>query len=245
MISVILNIYKRPEYLNDQIYAVLNQSVKVYPKDIHIWINKSDKKFNFVGIDNFNVYNCNWNTKFWGRFMIPLLCNTKYVAIFDDDTIPQKDWFKNCIETIENPKYNGILGGSGVLLKGDAYDPHQKYGWIGINNEKPERVDLVGHAWFFRQEWAKYMWYEKPYSWENGEDITFSYLAKKYGDINTYVPPHPISEPNLWCTNSKSGSIKGNDESASWRIKSHKSIRNEICRYYIKKSGWKTVLKTK
>ena len=101
-------------------------------------------------------------------------------------------------------------------------------------------INLVGHAWFYRQEWAKYIWYEKPYTWENGEDITFSYLAQKYGGINTFVPPHPENDKNLWCTDYQIGMKVGMDENSSWRIGNHIAVRGQICVHCID-NGWKTV----
>ena len=101
-------------------------------------------------------------------------------------------------------------------------------------------MDLVGHAWFYRQEWIKYLWYEKPFSWDNGEDIMFAYLAQKYGNINTFVPPHPDGNVNLWCTDPKVGNTVGGDHNASWRIGNHLTVRGNIVVHCVD-SGWKTV----
>ena len=240
MISVVLNVYKRPYMLEQQIQAIMAQSVEIKPENIHVWYNKSDVGQYFPVNKTIKTYTCNWNTKFWGRFTIPLTIKTPYVAMFDDDILPQKDWFKNCLETIENSETNGILGGSGVIIDCKGYYPHHKFGWNGGHSNKTERVDLVGHAWFFRQEWAKYIWYEKPYTWENGEDITFSYLAQKYGNINTFVPPHPETNKNLWSADFNSANTIGSDMNASWRVGNHLAIRGEICVHSIN-NGWKTV----
>lgn len=240
MISVILNVYKRPHMLEKQIQALKNQSIPINIEDIHVWYNKSDVP-QYSPIDKeIKIYPCNWNTKFWGRFTIPLIIKTPFVAMFDDDILPQVDWFKNCLNTIENSETNGILGGSGVILHEKGYFPNNKIGWNGGHSNKAERVDLVGHAWFFRQEWSKYIWYEKPYTWDNGEDIMFSYLAQKYGNINTFVPPHPENQVNLWSTDSVTGNIIGSDENASWRRGNHLDVRSEVCVYCIN-NGWKTV----
>lgn len=239
-ISVILNVYKRPYTLELQIEAIKNQSIKIDSEDIHVWYNMSDIEQFLPKDEKIKTYECNWNTKFFGRFLIPLILKTEYIAIFDDDTIPQKDWFKNCLDTIQNPETNGILGGSGVILYQKSYKPFIKVGWNGIHSNKTERVDLVGHAWFFRQEWAKYLWYEKPYSWDNGEDIMFSYLAQKYGNINTFVPPHPEDNKNLWSSDFQKGVEIGNDKNASWLKNSHYNERDKICEYCIN-NGWKTV----
>lgn len=241
MISIVLNVYKRPHMLEKQIQAIKNQSIPVDSKNIHVWYNKSDVAQYFPVDKDINTYACNWNTKFFGRFTVPLLVRTPYVALFDDDILPQKDWLKNCLETIEKPETNGILGGSGVVLLGKYYAPFaNKIGWNGQHLDKTACVDLVGHAWFFRQEWTKYLWYEKPYTWDNGEDIMFSFLAQKYGGINTFVPPHPESNKNLWSSDVKTGNEIGNDANASWTKGSHYPERGKICEFCIN-NGWKTV----
>lgn len=243
-VSVILNVYKRPYTLEKQIKAIKNQSILIPSENIHVWYNKSDVEQQLPKDKKINTYKCSWNTKFFGRFTIPLLLQTEYVALFDDDTIPHKDWLKNCLETINKPQTNGILGGSGVILKSKSYKPFQKVGWNGIHSNNTMRVDLVGHAWFFRQKWSKYLWYEKPYTWDNGEDIMFSYLAQKYGGINTFVPPHPETNKNLWSSDYKLGVEYGNDSSASWTKNSHYGDRDRICIHCIN-NGWKTVNKIK
>lgn len=239
-ISVILNVYKRPDMLEKQIKAIKNQSIPIKSENIHVWYNMSDVE-QFLPIDEkIKTYECSWNTKFFGRFTIPLMMKTPFIAMFDDDLIPQKNWFKNCLDTIQKPETNGILGGSGVVVDCKGYHPHHKFGWNGIHSNKTERVDLVGHAWFFRQEWSKYLWYEKPFTWDNGEDIMFSYLAQKYGNVNTFVPPHPENNKALWSTDFKTGMEVGMDENSSWRLGNHIGVRSEVCVHCID-NGWKTV----
>jgi hypothetical protein len=243
-ISVVLNVYKRPHTLEQQISAIKKQSIPIASENIHVWYNKSGIAQNLPTDKNIKTYVCNWNTKFWGRFTIPLFVTTPFVAMFDDDVMPGSDWFKNCLETIENPETNGILGGSGVILKAAKYKPNGKVGWNGINNNETRRVDLVGHAWFFRQEWLKYLWYEKPYTWDNGEDIMFSYLAQKYAGINTFVPPHPPNQTDLWSTWPRFSRKHGDDKNASYRKGTHYGVRDRICKYCVK-NGWDTVNKVK
>lgn len=240
MISVILNVYKRPHMLEKQIQAIKNQSIRIESENIHVWYNRSDVSQYFPIDKEIKTYACNWNTKFFGRFTLPLLIKMPYVAMFDDDILPQVDWLKNCLETIKKEETNGILGGSGVILKEKSYIPFDKIGWNGQHLNYTQRVDLVGHAWFFRQEWAKYLWYEKPFTWDNGEDIMFSYLAQKYGGINTFVPPHPENKKSLWSSDFKIGNEVGNDANASWIKGSHYQERGKICEYCID-NGWKTV----
>ena len=240
MISVVLNVYKRPEMLEKQIQAIKSQSVEIKSDNIHVWYNKSDVNQSLPLDKEIRTYMCNWNTKFWGRFTIPLLVNTPYVALFDDDIVPPKDWFKNCLETINKSETNGILGGSGVVVDCKGYYPHHKFGWNGGHSDNTERVDLVGQAWFFRQEWIKYLFYEKPFTWDNGEDIMFAYLAQKHGGINSFVPPHPEGNKDVWCTEYDISKVVGSDKNSSWKMGNHLPVRNEICVHCIN-NGWKTV----
>ena len=235
MISVILNCYNRPEYLEEQINAIRNQTIK--PDDISIWYNKPEDgdQYDFSHL-NCNIVCCNTNYKFHGRFAYALLAKTEYVAIFDDDTIPGSKWFESCINTMKTNE--GIMGTAGVILdNGNSYNPHQKVGWNGIQSESPIEVDLVGHAWFFKREWLKYMWYDYPVSWHNGEDIQFSSQCKRYGNIKTFVPPHG-NDKEMW------GSIKGNnygnDDKASYKKPTHNNLRDNIVKICVNK-GWEIV----
>lgn len=234
-ISVILNVYKRYHTLEKQIDAIKNQSIPIKSENIHVWYNKINAKQLIPKDKKIKTYKSNWNTKFYGRFMIPLICKTPFISLFDDDVLPGIDWHKNCMDTMKC--VNGILGTSGVILHDDSYHP-SKYGWSGNNNDKAIKVDLVGHAWFFRQEWGKFIWDEKPVSWDNGEDIMFSYLAQKHG-IDTFVPPHPTGNTKLWGNDATTN--WGSDENATYKTSNHYQLRSKIVKKLIEK-GWKRVL---
>ena len=239
MITVILNCYKRAEYLKEQIEAIKNQSVA--PEEIMIWSNRPEEgqQYNLddVGV---KVAYSNTNMKFHARFAYGLLAKTEYVAFFDDDTIPGKDWFKNCLACMKTGNY--ILGSAGVRLEGDAYDPCKKVGWNGYLSNQLEMVDLVGHAWFMKRDTLKYLWQEYPISWENGEDIQLSAFAYMNGGIETAVPPHPDFNKDLW--GSIKGYEKGDDKNASHWKSNHAPLRNQICKE-LSDRGYKRVLKRK
>jgi hypothetical protein len=239
-ITVILNSYRRPYNLELQIKAIREQS-KV-PAEIWLWVNKHEDNVDFdyesLGIDK--IFRNDYNWKFYGRFAAALLADTEFVAIFDDDTIPGNNWFDNCIKTMKSNE--GILGTAGVTLNDSIYMHHNRCGWPS-HNEETTRVDLVGHAWFFKREWLKYLWMEKPTTWDNGEDIQFSYLAQKYGNVQTYCPPHPPNDK------SQHGSILGNELGIDNKATStnneisHEQFFSErdTCVQTAIKGGWRTV----
>lgn len=209
-ITVVLNCYKRPEYLKEQIDAIRKQTKA--PVQVWLWVNacKENKKFNPYNLGLDKVFKSDTNCKYHGRFALALLARTEYVAFFDDDTIPGDMWFENCLNTMKETP--GILGGAGCILHSRYYVQHQRMGWP-VKNPITMQVDLVGHAWFMKREHLNYMWCETPFTLENGEDIQLSYLAKKYGDVNTYCPPHPEEQPRLH--SSLKPEEYGNDTKAS------------------------------
>ena len=239
-ITVILNCYKRPEYLKEQIEAIENQTIK--PKEIWIWYNSPEDREQINLNEKYGKYKIiqsNHNFKFHARFALGLLAQTEYVCFFDDDTIPGRLWFENCLKTMDVVG-DSILGTTGVILNEFKYDNNIKVGWNGNTSEEPVEVDLVGHSWFLKQENLKYLWYEKPESLENGEDIQLSYLCQKYGNIPTFVPPHG-KNLETWGSLPQKGSLYGNDKNANWLHKTnHKPIRNQLVKTFIS-NGWNTV----
>ncbi len=68
----------------------------------------------------------------------------------------------------------------------------------------------------------------------------FSFLAQKYGKINTYVPPHPENNRNLWGCVPEHGATVGSDANASWLKGTHIGQRDAIVVECVKR-GWKIV----
>lgn len=243
-ITVILNSYRRPYNLSMQVKAIQNQTV--VPEETWLWVNKHEdnEEYNYDDIKFDKVFHNDYNWKFYGRFAAALLADTEYIAIFDDDTIPGSKWFENCLTTMKT--HEGILGSAGILLNGKNYIQHDRYGWPSQNKETT-RVDLVGHAWFFKREWLQYLWKEKPPTWDNGEDIQFAYSAQRYGNIQTYCPPHPPEDIQMH------GSIMGNELGIDHKATSTNSnvshqqffAERDSCVQHALKNGWETVREVK
>lgn len=202
-ITAIVNIFRRGNVLEQQIESIKNQSIP--PKSIIIWNNgnKDIDLTNYKKDPFFKVFDCNYNSGVWSRFLISQLADTEYICIFDDDTIPGHNWFKNCLESME--KKEALYGTIGVIFQNsNSYDVLKRYGWDSNNNgnnmiSKP--VDIVGHSWFFKKDWISYFMREPVKINEYfcvGEDIHFSVMLQKYANISTYVPPHPSNDQSLF-----------------------------------------------
>ena len=245
-VTVVLTLYRRPQNLARQVEAIRAQSFP--PKNVWLWVNyhedNADLDLSYIDVDR--IIECSDNAKFHGRFAAALLADTKYVAIFDDDTIPGVDWFKNCVDTecelIKEGYKSPILGTAGVTLNSFRYENHYRCGWP-TQNPETQRVDLVGHAWFFNRQNLAYFWAYRPFSFENGEDIQFAANAQIVAGVQSFCPPHPAGQSELW------GSLYahelGTDNVATsnntWL--SHAkffSQRDKIVRYALKR-GWSTV----
>ena len=215
-ITAIINIFKREYSLDQQISAIKEQSIP--PKSIIIW-NNGNKKIDLNKYKNdsfFKVFDCNYNSGVWSRFIISQLADTKYICIFDDDTIPGRNWFLNCMNCMSHKE--ALYGTIGVIFNdSNNYNVYRRYGWDANNdgnNTVPKPVDIVGHSWFFKKEWISYFLREPPKINEYfcvGEDITFSFMLQKYANIPTYVPPHPSNDLSLFGSLPKTAWLYGCD----------------------------------
>jgi hypothetical protein len=201
-VTVILNGYRRPEYFHDQFQAIKAQTYQ--PAEIMFWNNNAPETGSFdhnLIQQNCKAAYCNQNLGVWARFAFALMAKTKYICMFDDDTIPGNRWIENCVNTIQT--HRGLLGTIGLRFKDNTtYYGAERFGWDSScnNNVNIEEVDIVGHSWFFEREMLCAFWRELPdpsfvYA---GEDIHFSYMIQKYLGLKTYVPPHPPHDQSLW-----------------------------------------------
>lgn len=227
-ITVILNSFKRPQFLQEQIESINSQTLK--PKEIMIWNNNPDQTITY---SNITIANSNKNFGVWSRFAYALNAKTEYICIFDDDTIPGNQWLENCCTTIKSNE--GLLGTIGLIFENkESYYPHKRYGWDG-NIDDAKRVDIVGHSWFFKREWLSYFWMESPIERFNlvGEDMHFSYAIQKHLGLNTYVPPHPKNNKNLWGSikgmkyGTSSGGVSHNNKNLKQMVEYYKILQNK------------------
>jgi hypothetical protein len=137
-----------------------------------------------------------------------------------------------------NSKYRTKTSMVFPLLKDDNEYIHLKrYGWDG-NCDKSMPVDIVGHSWFFKREDLATFWRELPdlnHSQLVGEDMHFSYTLQKYTNKKTYVPPHPMSDMEMWGSKPDTAWSIGTDSAAISRDWSNMNTMNMAFVNYINK----------
>jgi len=207
-ISVILTAWQRPQNLEEQVDRVLRQTVP--PHEVVLWYNQPPKTLglfekkqllDFRNAGKVKKIVCDHNFGIIPRFAMASAMEGDYVCIFDDDTMPGERWFENCLRYVDSEKAMCGTIGLRFLSKTEPKTEAPRMGWDGCN-EKIEFVDLVGHSWFFRREWARYFWDTEPVIRSFGEDIHFGAMLQRHG-IRLACPPHPKSDKSLW------GSVKG------------------------------------
>lgn len=246
-ITVVLTVYRRPHTLIEQLEAIQNQTVS--PVSILIWKNQYDN-IEIPSIPdhlkkNVDIIISTRNFGVWARFSVGLLANTKYIAVFDDDTIPGKKWFENCLNSMNIRE--GLYGTIGLIFLSEEYWDFKRIGWDEsnkCNNNEIHQVDIVGHAWFFKREWLCDLWSFSPdYSklLTHGEDIAFStFLQKK--NIPTLVPPHPKGQWELFGSHPQKAWKYGVESvGISLQPDSHNKF-SEILTYFISVHGFKLLL---
>tara|TARA_R110002074_G_scaffold144522_6_gene292247 strand:- start:17 stop:748 length:732 start_codon:yes stop_codon:yes gene_type:complete len=237
-LTVILAIWKR-DYLSKQIDCMLAQTIKadhiiVFQNENHINAGPIVDSYKQRGHNVSLIQSRDINFKFHGRYVIPLLLDTEFTAIFDDDTMPGPKWIENCFRV--HRKYNCIVGANGRIITGlDSPD-------IGYSDGHPVKedtlVDFVGHCCFFKTEWCRNMWRSRPATWENGEDIDLAAANEIYAGIKCYVAKQPIDDIDSW---GDTESELGRDAIATWRTTTHTSLRSDVKKYWMDK-GWKPLL---
>ena len=248
-IICVLNVYNRPQWFDEQLTAIQNQTLK--PKLIIVWNNNNSININdkVKDISNVLVLSSSRNLGVWARFFsLYYLFKCKYICVFDDDTIPQKRWFENCVETIK--KHNALLGTIGIAFKqGKGYQAEFKYGWEGLHLDEPSSVkntnyvDIVGHSWFLK-EWISTLIKDLPNIDEEmfvcGEDMHLSYVLQKYLYIPTMVPPHPLDNRELWGAIPEKSKHYGNVDSTYSRFSGDGRFQKALSKYIDR--GYETIM---
>ena len=108
-------------------------------------------------------------------------------------------------------------------------------------NEQTLEVDFVGHSWFIKPMYLKWM-LKKPYAKifkYCAEDMTISFAAQELG-VKTFVPAHPQNILSLWGSIPKFGWEYGNNDVALWRSDNWHAMKQALKN--IHNDGWNVLI---
>jgi hypothetical protein len=127
----------------------------------------------------------------WFRFLLAALyCRTKFVAIYDDDTLSGRMALETAIEDLQARP--GIYGGRGITFRlaegGPRFWDHDVHGWP-VGTPVATQVDFVGHLWVTETAWLRRLFKHLPDRLfdsdepgrECGEDMYLSFIAQRAG----------------------------------------------------------------
>lgn len=244
-VTIVLTGFKRPHTLREQFEAIKSQSVGELP--IILWVNLVDNNISFDKdvINSCNTIMANSDHGSWGRFVAALHAKTKYVCVIDDDTIPGKKWIENCLTTMST--HRGVLSTRGVLanaghdLKYPAPESYTPVGWCNPN-PSVTRVDMGCHSWFIEKSWLRAFWAEMPDTipMRYGEDTHLSYVVQKHFGLNTYVPPHPINDRDMWGSMPETA-IQYGEEPVAISMDYHANVGMNRYWNFVRNSGYRII----
>ena len=137
MITVVLNAFKRQQYLKQQIDCVLSQTVPA--ERVLIWNNGAELDLHGYG-DKLMVANNSHNLGVWSRFAYAINAETEYVCMLDDDTFPAPRFFESCLQQMEREP--ALLGARGLrFLSAARYHPFVSL--VGMRRMKRPRSSIL------------------------------------------------------------------------------------------------------
>jgi hypothetical protein len=229
-ISVILNQYKR-NYIEDQLQMILRQTVAV--TEVYIYQNENAVDLSFLTLHQSAsgqalpairfIHNKNHNMRYHGRFTLPLVLDTEFTLIVDDDIVMGDRFVENCLFVTRT--YEAVCGGVGQLIGAT--------GFINVfpPTSGPVEVDHLMMSWFFRTEWIHSLWREIMPTLSQAEDIAFGAALFKNAKLRSIVAWQPIEDSSLW--GNTVGGGRGEDEIASFRRRSSSRLRWAAVMYWL------------
>lgn len=208
--AAIITVWKRSDYLKEQLEALKNQtkevtSILIIQNENHFEISKD-----LIKEYNLNVIKSSINS-LYTRWIIGYLLNEKYIYVLDDDVIPGEKWVEISINALN--KYNALVGPSGrriALTNTPAWKSIETY------NGLDQACDWVCNSYFFKREWIQYITAAERYmrTHKTFDDIQLATTLKIFGGINCVVPGQ--SKKNLEINGHKKREY-GHDDNALWK----------------------------
>ncbi len=228
-ISVIICLYKRASHLEEQIQALLQQTIK--PIEIVVLQNETHLNISDILASYPDIKRIKSDiNSLYTRWLMGYVCEGEYIAVMDDDCIIGHRWLENCLRCSQ--QHNCLVGPSGRIYKGNDYQGDRFFDRVGLEENFEIRpydtdveVDWVCNSYFFKKDWIQFLTREPRYNnvQMSLDDIQLAKSLLKYGGIRTFVPNQPATSTEL------QGYLRpeyGDDEHALWRQwEKHRGLR--------------------
>lgn len=230
---VILSLWKRAEWLEEQIDLFINQTVP--PKEVWVCHGLNSENSHFLeDLENKvdKILTIEDGGSVFSRFEMARDSKENLFFIIDDDMFPTENYCEKCLhfyERFSKKEKDCIIGSSGRIFKTDKYFPNTMLGSVNYSNFS--KVDIGTNGWFLSRESIKCMLESHITSgYNNCEDIALSYLNRNKRGVDTYVikqGPHINSD--------KYRHARGFGEEALSHQQNHVEFykqRNEVLKFY-------------
>jgi len=237
--SAVITMWKRQDYLAEQLAAIRAQSIP--PQEIIIILNEghlSDSKIREISGADVKIIRSDINS-LYTRWSIAYIAEGEYVSVFDDDIVPGRYWIANAIRACS--KYNALVGPAGRIYNEYGYRNYYKLVIPGV--EKPHTIscndtdvycDWVCNSYLFKREWVGHALNSMRYkdSFKTFDDIQLATSLYISAGIRCVTPMQPSFDKELH------GSLQhhyGNDSNAIWKTNSdqHFAGRKAYIEYLI------------
>jgi hypothetical protein len=229
LVTTILTVYNRLDYLESQIESIKNQTVE---SDIFIHWNTSEEYT--LKYPSLIYKNQHKSAPLYNRFIHHVNISTPYIFICDDDILPGKDYLRRGIDFIE--KKNSCIVNYGMILKEGStnYEVRKRIGYDTLL-EEPKQVDMGGQGYLFKSELLRNFCNYKIHDDKWGEDIHLGFVCYME-NIPMYVLDSDKYDENT--SRDMSKGKRGIDGYAQWRFPTHKPVRDKLIGIY-SDLGWK------
>lgn len=231
LITTVITVCDRLDYLDSQIAAIENQSIK---SNIFIhWNNPAPYTLQYPA---FVYHNTEKHLSLYSRFYNSINNRTPYTFIIDDDMLPGTEYLSKCIEFSKQLNDKVLIGGLGMNLV-DGESRYKVKSRIGAHYDifpfKPTKADMVGQSYFMHSDVISYYAHTPPLH-EYGEDIHLAFCMYS-NKIPIYVLD--IDREDTKTYPDTTFGKRGIDINAQWRHPRHQVLRDYLVKSFIDK-GW-------
>lgn len=225
--SAIITMWKRQDYLAEQLVAIRSQSIP--PVEIIIILNEDhipESKIREIGGSDVKIIRSDINS-LYSRWAVAYIAKGDYVSIFDDDIVPGKQWIENAVRACSS--YNALVGAAGRIYNNNGI--HSYYNLVVPNKgetNSPNTVsccetdvycDWVCNSYLFKREWVGHALSRLRYkdSFKTFDDIQLATSLYLSCGIRCVTPMQPSFDKEFH------GSLQpnyGNDSAAIWKTNS-------------------------